>query len=53
MNLPPLIELFFLTIAVAYLMVYAGLGKRALERKRVQRVCPSCGRRTRDCGCRG
>jgi hypothetical protein len=29
---------------VGYLMTIAGLSKRALELRRRQRVCPSCGR---------
>jgi hypothetical protein len=29
---------------VGYLMIVAGLQKSALERKRRQRSCPSCGR---------
>ena len=33
------------TCGVGYLMTVAGLSKSALELKRRQRVCPSCGRR--------
>jgi NADH pyrophosphatase NudC (nudix superfamily) len=32
------------TCCVGYLMVLAGVGKSALEWKRRQRICPSCGR---------
>jgi len=32
------------TCAVGYMMTVAGLHKRALELKRRQRNCPSCGR---------
>jgi hypothetical protein len=32
------------TCAIGYLMTVAWLSKGALERKRRQRVCPSCGR---------
>ena len=32
------------TIGVGFLMVKAGLGKNALERRRRRRICPSCGR---------
>jgi hypothetical protein len=46
-------DLFFLVLisAVAYLMVYAGVGKNALELRRPPR-CPACGRVARDCCCR-
>lgn len=37
--------LVVVTCAIGYLMTVAGLSKRALELKRRQRVCPSCGRR--------
>jgi hypothetical protein len=37
---------------IAYLMVFAGMTKRALELRRPRRVCPSCGRTIRDCSCR-
>jgi NADH pyrophosphatase NudC (nudix superfamily) len=40
-----------LVSAIAYLMVYAGTGKRALEWKRRGRICPSCGRAAHDCNC--
>jgi len=52
MNLSHLIVLFLIVAAVAYLMMYAGMAKHALEPKRAPRVCPSCGRSTRDCRCR-
>jgi hypothetical protein len=40
------------TCGIGYLMTVAGLGKGALERRRRQRVCPSCGRQiqARVCG---
>jgi hypothetical protein len=38
------ITLIFSTTGIGYLMVKAGLGKHALERRRRRRVCPSCGR---------
>lgn len=38
------------TLAVGWLMVIAGLGKRRLERR--PRVCPSCGRRLCICASR-
>ena len=38
---------FLLVVAgVAYLMMFAGLGKRALELKLTPGICPSCGRAT-------
>ena len=37
--------LMVVTCGVGYLMTIAGLGKNALELKRRQRTCPSCGRR--------
>jgi hypothetical protein len=45
--------LLALTTGVGYVMVYAGLGKNALESRRRKRVCPSCGRtiEARACGC--
>jgi len=35
------------TLATGWLMISAGLHKRALERRRSRRVCPSCGREIR------
>jgi len=32
------------TLAAGWLMITAGLGKNALERRSDRRVCPSCGR---------
>ena len=42
-----------LTWGAGYLMVYAGVHKRALEWRRRRRICPSCGRviQARACGC--
>ncbi len=37
--------LVVVTCGIGYLMTVAGLSKSALELKRRQRVCPSCGRR--------
>jgi hypothetical protein len=53
MNIVQLIWLFMVVAGVGYLMVYAGREKRMLEPRRVPRLCPSCGRLTRDCRCRG
>jgi hypothetical protein len=45
MFLPHLATLAIATLAVGWLMTYAGLQKNALEFKRRRRTCPSCGRR--------
>jgi hypothetical protein len=50
MSIPEILFLF-VAAAVTYLMVFAALGKDALELKRAPR-CPSCGRLLRDCSCR-
>jgi hypothetical protein len=42
---PHLATLAIATLAVGWLMTYAGLQKNALEFKRRRRTCPSCGRR--------
>ena len=52
MNLSHLIYVFLVAAGAAYLMIYAGLSKHALEPKRARRICPSCGRATHDCSCR-
>ena len=45
MHLDPNIALLTtITCGVGYLMTIAGLSKRALELRRRQRMCPSCGR---------
>jgi hypothetical protein len=44
--------LMVVTCGVGYLMTIAGLGKNALELKRRQRTCPSCGRRIQARVCR-
>lgn len=41
---PNLAILVAVTCGVGYLMTAAGLGKSALELKRRERFCPSCGR---------
>jgi formate dehydrogenase maturation protein FdhE len=42
-----------LTLAVGWLMMYAGVSKSALEWRRSRRTCPSCGRQivARTCPC--
>jgi len=41
-----------LVLAVACLMVLAGMDRHVLERKRDARICPACGRAEDDCRCR-
>lgn len=38
--------------AVIYMMTMVGIKKSALEWKRSNRPCPSCGHSTHDCTCR-
>ena len=49
---PHIAVLAILSSGVGYLMVLAGVHKSALEWKRRQRICPSCGRliQARVCG---
>ncbi len=47
MELDPNIAVLAVTCAIGYLMVLAGVRKSALEWKRRQRICPSCGRMIR------
>lgn len=43
---------FLLVCSALYLMMLAGVQKRALERRERRRVCPSCGRDAeRSCRC--
>jgi exosome complex RNA-binding protein Csl4 len=42
---PHVMTLAVATLGVGWLMAYAGLSKSALELKKKQRTCPSCGRR--------
>ncbi|HET6943948.1 MAG TPA: hypothetical protein VFI01_01235 [Gaiellaceae bacterium] len=42
---PHVVTLVVLTLAVGWLMTMAGLKKSALELRKRQRTCPSCGRR--------
>ena len=45
MHLDPSISILTaVSCGIGYLMIVAGLHKSALELKRRQRVCPSCGR---------
>jgi NADH pyrophosphatase NudC (nudix superfamily) len=44
MHLDPNITILAVSCGVGYLMTVAGLGKSALELRRRQRFCPSCGR---------
>jgi hypothetical protein len=49
---PNLAVLFATTTAAAFLMMFAGVQKRALEWRRRRRLCPSCGRRIEGRICR-
>jgi formate dehydrogenase maturation protein FdhE len=40
----------FVVMAIAWLMMNAGLAKNALEERRRRRSCPSCGRVSCNCG---
>lgn len=52
MELDPNIALLAaISCGVGYLMVLAGLHKSALELRRRQRICPSCGRQIRSRVC--
>jgi len=42
---PQLALLFALTTGVGFVMLTAGVQKRALEWRRRRRLCPACGRR--------
>jgi hypothetical protein len=42
---PHVVTFVVLTLAVGWLMTMAGLKKSALELRKRQRTCPSCGRR--------
>lgn len=51
---PDMAFLLVSTMAAGYLMVSAGLQKRALELKQRRRTCAGCGKHLRDrsvCGC--
>ncbi len=47
---PNTATMLVLVTGVGYAMIYAGLGKHALEWKRKRRTCPSCGR-SGSCAC--
>jgi len=50
-HLDHLVYLYLLVAAALSLMMVAGLAKHALDTKRTGRICPACGRDTRDCRC--
>jgi hypothetical protein len=41
---PHVMTLAVATLAIGWLMAFAGLSKSALELRQRRRVCPSCGR---------
>ena len=49
---PNLAILFATTTGAAFLMLVAGVQKRALEWRQRRRLCPSCGRRIEGRTCR-
>jgi hypothetical protein len=49
---PNLAIIVAVTCGVGYLMMIAGLGKNALELRRRERTCPSCGRQIQARVCR-
>jgi hypothetical protein len=50
---PQLAGLIASSFAVAFLMAFAGVQRRALEWKQRRQICPSCGRDLRSkCSCR-
>jgi hypothetical protein len=49
---PNLAIIVAVTCGVGYLMTIAGLGKSALELRRRERTCPSCGRHIQARVCR-
>jgi hypothetical protein len=48
---PQLAGLLVVTTGVGVAMAFAGIQKNALEWRRRQRICPSCGRLSDRCGC--
>jgi hypothetical protein len=48
---PHVAALVVATTGIGFLMTVAGVGKNALEWRRRDRVCPSCGRLVRSCSC--
>jgi hypothetical protein len=52
-HLGPQFVLLALGPIIGWLMVEAGVFKQMLERRRHDRICPSCGRAERTCSCAG
>jgi hypothetical protein len=53
-DVPPdsqLAVLMALTTVAGWLMIESGVFKHLLDRRRNNRVCPSCGRDASTCGC--
>jgi hypothetical protein len=48
---PQLYLLMALTTGAGWLMIESGVFKSLLERRRENRVCPSCGRNADSCVC--
>jgi hypothetical protein len=48
---PQVVVLMGLTTVAGWLMIESGVVKHMLDRRRNNRVCPSCGRDAGTCGC--
>jgi hypothetical protein len=48
---PQVFALMALTTGAGWLMIESGVLKNLLDRRRGQRICPSCGRHADTCGC--
>lgn len=48
---PHAMVMAIVTCAVGFLMTQAGLGKSALEKRKREKWCPSCGCKRQSCGC--
>jgi hypothetical protein len=46
-----LVVVMALTTVAGWLMIESGVFKHMLDRRRNNRVCPSCGRNATTCGC--
>jgi hypothetical protein len=49
---PHVVAAIVASVGAGFLMTIAGLGKNALELRRRDRFCPSCGRLSKSCACR-
>ena len=49
---PQIVAFIALAMAIGWTMTFSGLKKHALELKRRERICPSCGRHISGAVCR-